>query len=337
MTPPEPDRVPTAAGGPGSAPPRVTVAIPTWNRAHLVKRALTSVLAQTFTDIEILVVDDGSTNTTPEVLASVDDRRLRTIRLARNGGISRVRNTAIQLARGDWVAFLDDDNEWAPEYLQRQLALAASRPDADMVYCRAQRRDGRTGRVGLAPSAVWNGKVFRRLVDGWLPLVSCALLRRSALIDAGGLDEGLRACEDHDLWLRLAQRTHFAGTAEVLVVRHEHAGAHLSRNYQALVRDAAVLDRKWKAAITRSCGRVAYWTWRAGLVTNAELGRAIQAAESRERLEGLRSIGRMARCLPWSTPGVARGLAVTLLGATTYRRFTSTLRSWLTVRTRVSG
>jgi glycosyltransferase involved in cell wall biosynthesis len=302
-----------------------------------VTRALASVLAQTFTEFEILVVDDGSTDATPEVLGGVVDHRLRIVRLARNGGISRARNIAIRLARGEWVAFLDDDNEWAPKYLQHQLALAASLAAVDVVYCRAQRRDGRTGRVGLAPSTVWSGKVFRHLVGGWLPLMSGALLRRSALIDVGACDEGLLAYEDYDLFLRLAQRTQFAGTGEILLVRHEHAGPQLSRNYEALARDAVVVERKWRATIARSCGRVAYWTWRAWLVRNAELARAMHAAEIGDRLEGMRSVRRMTRYLPWSAPGVARALAVTILGLAAYRRLTTTLLSWSTVRSRISA
>src|SRR5687768_12700264 len=104
--------------------PTVTVAISTWNRAHLVGRAIRSAASQTFVDTEILVVADGSTDETPDVLAAVDDPRLRRLRHDRNEGISRTRNTAIRLARGEWIAFLDDDNEWAPDYLDRQLTFA---------------------------------------------------------------------------------------------------------------------------------------------------------------------------------------------------------------------
>ena len=301
-------------------PPRVTVAVSTWNRAHLVGRAIASVLAQTFRDIEILVVDDGSTDATPQVLGRIEDCRLRIVRLDRNGGISQTRNTAIRLARGEWLAFLDDDNEWGPEYLARQLALAASHPGADVVYCRARRRDARTGRDGVVPAAIWGGRVFHHLVSGWIPLLSCALVRRSALLEVGGLDEELEASEDRDLWMRLAQRTDFAGTPDILVVRHEHEGAQLSRNYRLLARDAVVLDSKWKATIMASCGWLAYRRWRAVMVTIAEIVRAMEAAESGKRLEGLRSVGRMARHLPWSTPALARGLAVTVLGLKAYQR-----------------
>ena len=114
--------------------PRVSVAISTWNRAHLVGRAIRSALAQTFEDFELLVVDDGSSDATPEVLAAVSDARLRRVRHERNFGVSRTRNTALGLARGEWLAYLDDDNEWAPDYLERQLAFAASQPAAGVVY-----------------------------------------------------------------------------------------------------------------------------------------------------------------------------------------------------------
>ena len=233
MSAPEP-AVP--CGGPPGAPPVVTAVVCTWNRAHLVGRALASIRAQTVTDVEILVVDDGSTDATPDVLARLLAPRLRVLRHAQNAGISRARNTALAHARGEWVAFLDDDNEWTPRYLERQLALARTHPGTDVVYCRARRLDARTGQETVLPAAVWSGRVFDRLVAGWLPLVSATLLRRARLTDVGGLDEELRAMEDEDLWLRLACRTDFAGTADTLVVRHEHTGPQLSRN-------AALLER----------------------------------------------------------------------------------------------
>ena len=166
-----------------SAAPCVSVAISTWNRAHLVGRAIRSALAQTFEDFELLVVDDGSTDATPEVLAGQDDARLRRVRHERNHGISRTRNTAIGLARGEWMAFLDDDNEWAPDYLDRQLALAASRPAAGVVYCRAHVRNARSGAETAEPVGLWQGKVFCHLVDGWIPFMSGALIRMSALTE----------------------------------------------------------------------------------------------------------------------------------------------------------
>jgi glycosyltransferase involved in cell wall biosynthesis len=315
-------------------PPRVSVAIPTYNRAHLVGRAIRGALAQTFRDFELLVVDDGSTDGTSAVLAAMGDPRLTCVRHERNAGISRARNTAIARARGEWMAFHDDDNEWAPDYLERQLAFAAARPGADMIYCRARRHDTRAARHGLVPSALWEKQVLPHLLKGWVPLMSCTLLRRSTLVAVGGLDERLGAMEDRDLWMRLAQRTDFAGNPDVLVVRHEHTGVQLSRDCEILARDAAILDETWGQVIRASCGPVAYRRWRAWLITNAELCRAMRAAEAGRRLEGARSAWRMARLLPWSAPRAARALALTILGLHTYRRLVAAAWSRSAARAR---
>jgi hypothetical protein len=218
------------------------------------------------------------------------------------------------------MAFLDDDNEWTPRYLERQLALAHASPRADVVYCRARRLDARTGRETIVPGAVWSGRVFDRLVAGWLPLVSATLLRRTRLVDIGGLDEALRAMEDEDLWLRLARRTDFAGTADALVVRHEHAGPQLSRNAALLARDAAHLDEKWRSTIRAACGEVAYRRWRTFVRTLPAFAEILETVDGGRRLRGCRSLGRMARHLPWSLPAIARALAMLVLGLPAYGR-----------------
>jgi glycosyltransferase involved in cell wall biosynthesis len=296
--------------------PLVTVAISTWNRAHLVGRALGSALAQTFEDIEVLVVDDGSTDGTPAVLAAVDDGRVRSVRHARNHGVSRARNTAIGLARGRWLAYLDDDNEWAPHYLARQLALAAAHPEAGVVYCRARLRDAASGAERCGPR-LRHGRVFRRLVGGWNPFVSGALIHTSTLREVGGLDERLRSTEDHDLWMRLAQRTEFAGNPDVLLTRHVRHGPQLSGNPELMASDVAVLDAKWRATITATCGHVARRRWQLWLLAWAERCRvegAIRAGAG-ARVPAVRGAARLCRFLPWSAPHVAAALAVSVLGA----------------------
>lgn len=307
-----------AVDGP-ERPVLVSVVLPTCNRAHLVGRAIRSVLAQTVEDFEILVVDDGSTDGTADVLAASPDRRIRSVRLDDNGGVSRARNTAIALARGQWIAFLDDDNEWVPTYLERQLELAVAWPDAEVVYCRARRRNDCTGQdVGLVPTAIRSGRVFRHLVDRWHPAISCAMVRRSRLSALGGFDEELRVVEDWDLWLRLAQHTVFAGTAEVLVVRHENLGEQLSGQSELYTGALAIIERRWGPVIEAGCGRKTYRRWRAGLIAHLELSRAMRAVEAGRRLEAVCGAGRMSRLLPWSLPFLARALAFTVLGSRRY-------------------
>jgi glycosyltransferase involved in cell wall biosynthesis len=329
--------VATAHGFEGSAvgAPLVSVAVPTWNRAHLVGRAIRSVLAQTFPDIEILVVDDGSTDTTPEVVGAVDDARLRPVRHERNHGISRTRNTALRLARGEWLAFLDDDNEWAPDYLARQLALAASRPEAGVVYCRARLRDIPSGSEHDDESGLYQGRVFHHLVGGWNPWMSATLIRRSVLTEVGGLDERLRATEDHDLWLRLALCTNFAGMSDVLLTRYLRHGAQLSRNPEFRLRDVAILDAKWRTAITKSCGRVAYRRWHLRLAGYAERLRVEQARGTgvvAYVAAAARGAGRLSRHLPWSAPLVGELLATSIAGYRGGRLVRQAWRQWYRVR-----
>ena len=296
--------------------PLVSVAIPTCNRAHLVGRAIRAALAQTFEDIEVLVVDDGSTDGTPDVLAGFDDPRVRRVRHQRNHGISRTRNTAIRLARGQWMAFLDDDNEWAPDYLERQLALAATRPDAAVVYCRACVRDARSGAETARPATLWQGKVFGPLLRGWIPLMSGTLIRMSALTAVGGFDERLRATEDRDLWMRLAPSTDFAGMTDVLLIRNVGHGVQLSRDPQLAAGDVAILGQKWRTAITNSCGRRAYRRWHLQLVVWAEecgVERAIEAGAG-ARVAAARCARRLFRFLPWSAPHLTEALALSVLG-----------------------
>jgi glycosyltransferase involved in cell wall biosynthesis len=317
--------------------PLVTVAISTWNRAHLVGRAIRCALAQTVDNIEVLVVDDGSTDGTAGVLAGLDDARLRRVRHEQNHGISRTRNTAIGLARGEWIAFLDDDNEWPPDYLERQLAVAKSRPEAGVVYCRARVRDVPSGSERLMDDALGHANVFGDLVAGWHLQMSAALIRRSVLIDIGGVDERLRANEDRDLWLRLAQRTDFTGTSDVLLTRNDHHGPQLCRNPEFMARDAAILALKWRAAITAACGRLAFRRWHARAVILAErrgIDHAINSGTG-ARVTAARCGRRLFRWLPWSAPLLTEMLAFAVLGAPGSRVIRLGWRYWYGVRRRL--
>jgi hypothetical protein len=186
------------------APPLVSVVIPTWQRRDVVLRAVASARAQTCTDFEIIVVDDGSTDGTRETLERADGL---VYRWQENAGVSAARNTGIRLARGAIVAFLDSDNFWLPGHLAAVTEVLSRWPEA--VLCTTSPRFHIGGRQ--PPAAA-------RLVDA-LPTLfaenivgrpSGIAVRQEALAEVGGFDERLRVMEGWELWLRLAALGPFA-------------------------------------------------------------------------------------------------------------------------------
>jgi len=183
----------------------VTVVVPTRNRAAMLRQALRSVAAQRGVDLEAVVVDDGSTDATPAVAAGMGDRRLRLIRHQRPQGVSAARNRGIAEARGRWVAFLDDDDVWAPEKLASQLA-AAERDDRAWVVTGAVSVD-----EGLRVLAAEPPLAPERIVadlDRYnsVPAGASNVLARAELLAVtGGFDLRLRHMADWDLWIRLGR------------------------------------------------------------------------------------------------------------------------------------
>ena len=213
----------------------VTVVIPSCNRAHTLPRALDSVLAQTLPAAEIIVVDDGSTDTTLTLLAERYPA-VRCLRHARPRGVSAARNAGIAAARHDWIALLDSDDAWESNKLTRQMALARPDPGYRLVHC-----DERWLRRGqpLAQRryhAKRGGEIFFDCLPRCVISPSAALLHRSLLNSTGGFDEDLPACEDYDLWLRICAREPVAFVAEPLVIKHGGHADQLSRTVPALDR-----------------------------------------------------------------------------------------------------
>lgn len=139
--------------------PRVSVVIPTYNRADIITRAVDSVLAQTVDDIEVLIIDDGSTDGTRALIEDIDDSRVRYLAHDTNRGVSAARNTGVEAGRGEYVAFLDSDDEWLPRKLERQLSALDGREEGWIgVYCDvASTGLSTTGRIAAAVSE----RVFR--------------------------------------------------------------------------------------------------------------------------------------------------------------------------------
>lgn len=205
--------------------PQVSVVIPTYNSARFVPTAVESALAQTHQDFELIVVDDGSTDATREVLAPYRDRLTYIYR--ENQERSAARNTGIRAATGEYVAFLDADDAWLSDKLERQVSVLAEHPEAVLVYGQAVYMDIDGNDVsfrgqhmcGHVTPALQVEDLSRALIAGNVVYGggSMPLVRRSALDSAGWFDESLCYPEDWDLWVRLSHLGPFAYIPKPLV------------------------------------------------------------------------------------------------------------------------
>lgn len=198
--------------------PLVSVILPTYNRARTLERAVRSVLAQTQPDLELLVVDDGSTDHTSQVLAGIHDPRLHVIRQD-NRGPAAARNAGIAAARGDWLAFQDSDDEWLPHKLAAQLA-AARNADIGFVLSGYQVDHPGMARAIRPESALRRGNPIPDLLDGWPIITPTWLVRRTLVQQLGGFDERLHCFEDWDLVFRLSDLTRMTAIAGPVLIKH---------------------------------------------------------------------------------------------------------------------
>jgi len=186
---------------------RVSVIIPTYDRAHLIGKAIQSVLDQTFQDFEILIIDDCSHDNTPEVVRSFEDDRITYIRHHNNRGGSGARNTGLEKSRGSLIAFLDDDNEWFNDKLERQVAVLDALPSSfGAVYCGAILNKG--DKEVYFPPAEFRpveGSILGDLLERSFIDTSAMLVRREAFRKAGFFGEDLPRYQDWELCIRIAK------------------------------------------------------------------------------------------------------------------------------------
>ena len=185
--------------------PRVSVIIPAYNAAALLRHTLESVLGQSWRDLEVVLVDDGSTDETAQVAESFGGP-VRVLR-QRNQGPSVARNHGVEAARGSFIAFLDADDLWLPDKLGLQMELFQERPELGLVYTNYQYTDG-SKLLPLhrgAQKVPFEGWVFRPLLRDNFLATSTVVVRRECLQQVGGFDPALEISEDYDLWLRVAR------------------------------------------------------------------------------------------------------------------------------------
>ena len=208
--------------------PAVTVVIAAYNAAHYISQALDSVQAQTFSDYEVIVVNDGSSDC-DELERILHSHPLPIIYLSQpNSGVSAARNAAIKIAKGKFYAQLDADDQWLPEYLEVQLGLLVDNPDVALVYPNATIiTDGSDVQLEFMQISPSEGEVnFETLVRQKCTVMTCVTARMEAIKNAGMFDQNLRSCEDFDLWLRIVKNGgRIIYHRRVLALYRRHAGS----------------------------------------------------------------------------------------------------------------
>ena len=226
----------TAEPANGRTVPRVSVVIPTHNRSGFLRRAVRSVLGQTFQDFEIVIVDDASSDDTREVVASLGDPRIRYFRHEHNRRIAGARNTGVSNSTGEYIAFLDDDDEWRRDKLEKQVdMLDTSAPTVGAVYAAFARVDVASGEVVNISQVVKRGHILHDLCSrNWVGTASTVCVRRRCFEEVGLFDESVAFGEEYDMWIRIAHRFDFRYIDEVLVGYGLHA-RRLSRNFDVMM------------------------------------------------------------------------------------------------------
>ena len=218
-----------------TANPLFSVIIPSFNRSNLLMEAASSVLDQTFSDYELIIVDDGSTDDTADRVRDLSSRGVRYIR-QENRGPSTARNEGARFARGRYLAFLDSDDLWLPEKLEKQALFFTDHPNC--LICQTEELWMKKGRRVFPKKKhrKQGGYIFPRAVELCLVSPSAVAIRRDFFLSIGGFDENLPAAEDYDLWIRISCRLPIELIDEPLVVKRSGDWDQLSFTTEAIDR-----------------------------------------------------------------------------------------------------
>lgn len=202
--------------------PTVSVVLPTYNRADVLHRSIRSVLDQTYEDIELIVVDDGSNDETATVVSDIEDSRLEYIKHETNRGAPAARNTGIAASRSDFIAFQDSDDEWDPRKLEKQMAMFDRvGPEVGVVYTGVWRiHDGEKRYVPQPGGGPREGDLSEALSRSNFISLQTAVVRSRCFAETGNFDERLPRLQDWELWIRIAEQYEFRYVDEPLVTAH---------------------------------------------------------------------------------------------------------------------
>ncbi|MEA5504225.1 glycosyltransferase [Halotia wernerae UHCC 0503] len=226
---------------------KISVVIPAYNSEKTIKATIDSVLNQTFTDFELIIINDGSQDSTLDIVSQVQDCRLKIFSFENAGG-NVSRNRGLHQSVGEFVSFLDADDIWTSDKLASQLQALQENVDAKVAYSWTDYIDENGKILYSGTHNTFNGDVYEKLlVNNFLENGSNPLIHREALIKLNGFDESLKAAQDWDMWLRLAAKNNFVGVSSVHILYRVSANSlstNLVRQEQACLQ---VLEHGYKA------------------------------------------------------------------------------------------
>jgi glycosyltransferase involved in cell wall biosynthesis len=221
---------------------RVSVIIPSYNRANYLPLAVDSILAQSYPVFEIIIVDDGSTDDTPQIVKSFGDR----VRFYQQDhrGVSAARNTGLELAQGNVIAWCDADDEWEPDFLSSVMPVLETKPELGGVYTGFAHIDETGHRLPhIGVRTVPPSELYSALIENDFVLTPTLVIRQECFETVGRFDSDFQICEDYDMWLRLARQFSIAGLPKPLVRVRVHGGNTIS-NTGVLLRYRLLLVEK---------------------------------------------------------------------------------------------
>ena len=229
---------------------RISVIIPTKNRIDMLKIALNSIFTQTYPVYEIIVIDDGSdSDDIIDLIRVINEPKVSLLRNHSSKGANYSRNRGIKVSTGDFIAFLDDDDYWLPQKLEKQLAVFKSQ-DVGAVYCGLNYYDVVSGKKKNVNRLSYpSGYILEQLlIEDITSTTPTYIVRRDCFDKAGFFDENLPARQDWDMWIRIAQHYNIGCVPEVLVYAGEHSGDRISiRNYQKQIEANILVYEKYNS------------------------------------------------------------------------------------------
>lgn len=201
---------------------KVSIIIPTYNRAYCIERSIRSVLAQTYQEFELLIVDDGSSDNTQDVVNSIGDERIRYIKMPENKGVAAARNEGIRQASYEYIAFQDSDDVWKPDKLEKQIQALSKNPQAGLIYCAYECYE-EDGSIGITPDEGMplcdkQGDIYHKLLCRNTIGAPTVLARKECFMKAGLFCERMTCLEDWELFVRIAKEYEILFLEEPLVI-----------------------------------------------------------------------------------------------------------------------